>query len=501
MNLPKTIKDKLRALPNKPGCYIMRDRHGQIIYVGKAVSLKKRVQSYFRNASLRSASPKDRSLIKSINDIDHIVVRNEAEALLTEGKLIKEYKPRYNVSFRDDKRFLLLNTDPNQPFPTLKPCRIRRNDNTLYFGPYASSTSARTALDFVEKTFGLRKCSPRLPNQKTHAHCINDIVRYCSAPCMGNVTRKKYHELLAEACAFLGGKRPEYLNALAEEMQTASKNLDYEKATSIRDTLFLIREAVKQNIRIRSTPAMKKESAETGMKQLKHILRLKKTPRSIEAYDISNISGTYAVAGMVCFVNGVSRKNRYRRFKIKTAKTNDDPAMIAEVVRRRFSDPEARHPDLILIDGGITQLKAARKELSALNLRVPSAGLAKRYEELYQQETGRPLRLASDSPALKLLQQLRDEAHRFAITYHRNIRSIRIRESLLDEIPGIGEKRKLQLLARFGTVRRVAKATEEELSDIPGFNRKIAETIKKHLNPFVSRVQANQGQGIENEAV
>ena len=258
MQLSDTLKAKLKALPDKPGCYLMRDQNGKIIYVGKARSLRKRVRSYFREASLRSATPKVRGMVKSVKDIDTIVVHNEAAAVLTEGKLIKAYRPRYNVSFKDDKRFLLLRANPSDPFPRFKLVRIRREDGAVYFGPYASAAAARATLDFVEKQFGLRKCAPRRPDAETYKHCINDVVRFCSAPCIDRITEADYHLQFEEACAFLRGQRPDLLKELRARMDEASQALDFERAAGLRDTLFLLQRAVRQHATAdaeRSSPA------------------------------------------------------------------------------------------------------------------------------------------------------------------------------------------------------------------------------------------------------
>ena len=481
MELPDKLRAKLRTLPDKPGCYLMRDQNGKIIYVGKARSLRKRVQSYFREASLRSANPKHRGLVKSVCDLDIIVVHNEAAAVLTEGKLIKTYRPRYNVSFKDDKRFLLLRANPQEPFPHFALVRIRREDGARYFGPYASANAARTTLDFVEKQFGIRKCTPRSPDAETYKHCINDIVRFCTAPCIGKITDADYHARFEEACAFLGGHRPEFLKTLRAQMEAASKARDFERAAALRDTLFLLQKAVKQHARVAPTQQMKKAAAANGIAELQKALKLPRLPHVIEAFDISNISGTYAVASMVCAIDGIPQNNRYRRFRIKTVVGSNDPAMIAEVVRRRVTgllnkgDPL---PDLMLVDGGITQLLAARSVLAELDcMSLPTAGLAKRYEEIYWDEDGPPLRLPTDSDGLRVLQRLRDEAHRFAITYHRQLRSKRIRESALDEIPGIGPKRKQQILNHFGSIRRLLNAGQEGLAAVPGIGPEFAQTI------------------------
>ena len=485
MKLPDKLRDKLRDLPDAPGCYMLRNRQGKIIYVGKAASLRKRVQSYFRDATWRHGNPKLRGLIKSVWDLDCLTVRNEAEAVLTEGRLIKEYKPRYNVSFRDDKRFLLLRAGAREAFPRLKLCRIKRDDGALYFGPYVSSSSARATLDFVEKKFGLRKCTPVLPNADTYKHCLNDIIRYCSAPCVGKATPQAYRERFDEACAFLRGERPGFLKDIREAMAKASSELAFERASALRDTLFHLQTTIKQRARVAPTPEMKKREALAGLTELKGALALKHLPRTMEAYDISNISGAHAVAGMVCAVDGLPKRTRYRRFRIKTVPGADDPAMMAEVIRRRFERLRAEGgtpPDLILVDGGLAQLRVARAELAKIGFStVASAGLAKRLEELYWQDPGAPLRLPRDSRALQILQRLRDEAHRFALTYHRALRRARIRESILDDIPGIGVKRKRLLLAHFRSVRRLAQAMPQEIARVPGVGRTMAEQIHEAL--------------------
>lgn len=481
MDLPDKVKRRLRELPDEPGCYVMRDGRGEIIYVGKAASLRKRVQQYFRAGTLRSADPKLRGLIRSIRDLEYVVVRNEAEAVLTEGRLIKEYRPRYNVSFRDDKRFLLLWADPADPYPRLKLCRIKKDQPLIYFGPYASSAAARATLDFVEKKFGLRKCEPKVPDDETYRHCINDIVRYCSAPCIGRVTAEEYRARFDEACAFLRGERIGYLKELREAMEAAAQELDFERAAALRDTLLKLDATVRERARVAADPAMRRELAGQGVKELRKALDLPARPGLIEAFDVSNISGTFAVGGMVCAVDGLPRRTRYRRFRIRTVEGIDDPGMMAEVIRRRYSSVISAGeelPGLVLVDGGVTQLNAARTELARLGLsHVPVAGLAKRYEELHVPGGGRPLRLPRDSQALATLQRLRDEAHRFALTYHRRLRSRRIRESRLDDVPGVGDKRKELLLERFGSVRRLVKATESEIAAVPGIGPTMARAI------------------------
>ena len=484
MNLPEKVREKLRNIPDGPGCYIMRDRHGRIIYVGRAVSLRRRVRTYFRDATFRTGDAKLRGLVKSVHDLEFMPARSEAEAVLTEGRLIKDYRPRYNVSFKDDKRFLLLKTWPDEPFPVLKLCRIKRDDGALYFGPYASSAAVRATLDFVEKKFGLRKCTPRVPDKETYRHCINDIVRYCSAPCIGKVSVEEYAARLEEACSFLRGELPGYLKELAEAMEQASGEMDFERAAALRDTLLLLRRTVEQRATMVSTPEMKRRQAREGVGELKSVLGMGNEPRTIEAYDVSNISGTHAVASMVCFIDGMPARTRYRRFRIRTVEGSDDPGMMAEVIRRRFKglDGSRGAPDLVLVDGGVAQLRAARVEMNRLGFReIPAVGLAKRFEELHRRN-GPPVRLPAGSSALKVLQRLRDEAHRFALTYHRALRNRRIRESSLDDIPGIGKKRKRLILEHFGSVRRLMRATEDQIVNVPGIGPEMAASIVEALH-------------------
>jgi excinuclease ABC subunit C len=486
MQIPQRIRDILKELPSKPGCYIMRDETGTIIYVGKAVDLRKRVQSYFRQAALRNGDPKLRSLVKSVADLEYMVVHNEAAALLTEGDLIKKYRPRYNILLKDDKRFILIRADTSVTYPRFETVRLRQNDGALYFGPYVNSAGARASIEFLEKHFGLRKCTPAEPDANTYRHCNNDIIRFCSAPCVARISAEAYRERFEEACAFLRGRRPQLLTHIREQMQKAAETLDFEQAAALRDSLLLIEKAVRQHARAAPTPRMQRDTAREGIEALAQLLQLPAIPRVIETFDISNILGTYAVASMVCAVDGVPTPNRYRRFRIKTVTGANDPAMMAEAVRRRIRGLQEEGkplPGLLLVDGGITQLKAAHAVLVERGVAdLPLASLAKRHEEIYYRADAPPLRLERHNPALKVLQRIRDEAHRFAITYHRNLRNKRLRESALDKIPGIGQKRKELLLTTLGSVQRIARASIEEIAAVPGIGTAMAQTIHNALN-------------------
>jgi excinuclease ABC subunit C len=487
MPVSPALREKLASLPDKPGCYLMRDRKGTIIYVGKATSLRRRVQSYFRPATLRDAPPKLRSMINCVADLEVTLVRNETEALLTESALIKQYRPRFNIVLRDDKRYLALRTDPHDPVPRLTTCRILRNDNALYFGPFPSASVVRSVLDFTEKRYGLRKCSPIHPDAETYRHCINDIIRFCSAPCVGRVTPDAYRARFDEACAFLRGERLGVIEEVKAQMQTAADAHDYEKAATLRDTWLALREMVKRRVRVSATPEMHAADALAGLRELQRLIGLPTLPALIECFDISNLFGTYSVASLVAAVNGLPDRRLYRRFRIRTVEGSDDPRSMAEVIGRRYArqrDEAKTLPGLILIDGGTTQLRASRDALAALGLgHVPSVGLAKEMEEIVLDDGRPPLLLPRDSDALRVLTRLRDEAHRFALDYHRRLRNRLIRESALDEIPGIGPAKKAALFKRFGSVYRLARASLAAIESVPGIDRTLAEAILRAVTP------------------
>jgi excinuclease ABC subunit C len=278
-----------------------------------------------------------------------------------------------------------------------------------------------------------------------------------------------------------------YLGEVRSAMLEAAGRRDFEQAAALRDTLRNLHDTIKQRTRIGKTPALQADEARKGLDELRELLLLNKTPHVIEAFDISNISGTLAVGGMVCAVEGVPRPQRYRQFRIRTRQQPDDPGMMAEVILRRYRrllNEKAPLPDLVLVDGGITQVRAAMRSLRELGLsKLDVVGLAKRLEEMIRDRDGGPRAfvLPRDSQALQIFTRLRDEAHRFALTYHRKLRMRRIRESQLDDIPGIGNKRKQQLLAHFGSVARLRKATEEEITAVPGFGVKTARLIMRHI--------------------
>jgi excinuclease ABC subunit C len=482
------IRKKIADLPHKPGVYLMKDRFGTVIYVGKARDLRKRVSTYFHPSRRMGWDLKLNALIEAVHDLDTYSVRTEPEALLLEGKLIKEYHPRYNISFRDDKRFLLVKVNLNDPIPRFVLTRLRQDDGARYFGPFVHSSSARHTLTLARRKFNLRGCRPFTPGQEDYKHCLYGHLKYCTAPCIGNVLLEDYRRQVVAACDFLDGQTGEMERELEEQMKKAAAAEDFEKAAQYRDALDDLRRTTKKSKQFPRLPytlpiAINPQS---DLAELAQVLGLPAVPARIEGFDISNISGTFAVASMISFRDGKPDRSNYRRFRIKTVTGQDDFACMAETVRRRYarlvSESPGALPDLILIDGGKGQLNAALAELERLGLQqVPAIGLAKEFEEIYRPGVAEPLRLSHDSGALKLLQRVRDESHRFANTYNAQLRLKKISESILDEFPGIGQRRKAALLKKFGSVQRLRLATVEDIASVPGFGGKAAQALKDFL--------------------
>jgi excinuclease ABC subunit C len=510
------IRNKLSQLPHKPGIYLMKDRFGTVIYVGKARDLRKRVSQYFHPSRRMGWDLKLNALVDAIYDFDVHLVRNEPEALLLESRLIKEFHPRYNVSFRDDKRFLLLKVNLADPIPRFTLTRLKQDDGALYFGPFASSGALRNTITLVRRKFNLRGCRPLTPTETDYRHCLYGNLKFCTAPCIGNVTREDYLQQVRAACEFLSGQSEDFKAQLEAEMKKAAAAQDFEKAAALRDTLADLRRTTVKTNKFERIPYTLPVAInpDKDLEELAGALQLAAPPVRIEGFDISNISGTFAVASMVSFKNGRPDRSNYRRFKMKTVVGQDDFACMAETVRRRYSralkeqsEPEGSTdinapnkwpgiPDLIVIDGGKGQLNAALAELEKLGMsNFAIIGLAKEFEEIYRPGISEPLRLSHESGALKLLQRVRDESHRFANTYNAKLRLKRISESILDEFPGIGQNRKAALLKKFGSVQRLRLATLEQIAAVPGFGGKAAGELKAFLEARTSR---DQGSGAEN---
>lgn len=480
------LKAKVRALPDKPGVYLMKDRLGQIIYVGKAKSLKKRVSSYFIRSRAATAQPKIRALIDLIHDLDTIEVRSEPEALLLEGKLIKEWKPKYNTDFVDDKRFLLVRVDLASELPRFALTRLRKADTARYFGPFPHSNLLRRTLAQMRKQYGVLLGDARPQSQPDGRWQLYDDVR---AELYGHpnvVTAQEYRARVEGAVTFLDGKSREWLETLRAEMQAAAAAQEYEKAAELRDSVFALEQTLQKARRFERAPDVLRTDA-VALESLREALHLRALPERMECFDISHISGTFVVASMVHFRDGRPDKNEYRRFQIRSFIGNDDFRAMEEVVGRRYQrllHEQKPLPDLIVIDGGRGQIGAAMKAFLALELTPPALiGLAKKHETIIFADEREPLNLPLNHPGLNLLQRLRDEAHRFANTYNADLRSRKIRESVLDEFDGLGAKRRAALLEHFGSIERMRAATAASLAEVDGIGPKLAAELHTFLNP------------------
>jgi len=484
---PLNLKEKVRHLPDKPGVYLMKDRLGRILYVGKAKSLKKRVSSYFQRGRARTISqPKIRALIQMIEDFDIIEVKSEPEALLLEGKLIKQWRPRYNTDFTDDKRFLLVRVDLGEELPRFRLTRLRKEDRSRYFGPFAHSGLLRRTLAQMRRQFGIL-LGDALPKRLSDGSWqLYDDVREELYGAVNILTAEAYRGRVAAACEFLEGKSREWLETLRNEMTAAAAKQEFEKAAELRDVVFALEETLRKTRRFERADPTRPLRDDEALRELQTELRLPAPPRTMECFDISHISGTFVVASMVRFTDGRPDKDNYRRFQIKSFIGNDDFRAMEEVVGRRYRrliEEQKPFPDLVVIDGGRGQIGAALKAFVGLDaMPPPLIGLAKEHETIIFPDERAPLKLPLNHPGLNLLQRLRDEAHRFANTYNADLRSKKIRESVLDDFPGLGPVRRAALLAQFGSIDRLRAASAEEIAEIAGFGGKMAGELREFLN-------------------
>ena len=602
MSVEVELKTKLLNLPEQPGCYLFKDNSDQIIYIGKAASLKKRVKSYFQKTA---HDPKTEKLISHIADIDVIITGSEREALILESNLVKEHKPKYNIDLKDDKRFPFIKITVNEVFPRMLVVRRVSDDHAKYFGPYTSSTAMRRTLKLLRKIFPIRSCSLDLPSKRKYRVCLDYFIGHCGGCCENLVTPEEYKVMIDEVILFLSGRSTEIVSRLNNRMDNLSEEMKYEDAAKVRDqlkaislviqrqkvvypeplfhdiigvsvegndagvALLQVREGVligrkefivstagfgipeiirnfipryyrsisafpkdilisteiedmelvqsyieelsDQKIKIsvpkRGNKASLIKMAETNAKhhlgnylaqksvarkKAPHVIYslardfyLEKLPRTIAACDISNLGKSEAVGSIVFFSDGKPKKSMYRRMKIKTVAGQDDFSMMNEIVGRYFNhlaENDKENPDLMLIDGGKGQLNAALSALKELNIAdQQTVSLAKKFEEVYLPGRSQPISLPKVSSSLKLLTQIRDEAHRFAVTYHRTLRSKKLKHSELDAIPGVGDKRKIDLIAVFGSVERVKKASLDQLKNTPNLPEKVAVTVWEYF--------------------
>ncbi len=508
------LKEKWRTTPHRPGVYLMKGEGGRVIYVGKAKDLHRRLANYFSPSRATLENSKTRALIAAIADFDYYEVRNEQESLILEQKLIKEYRPHYNVQLRDDKRYLLLRASRQDALPRFSMVRLRKDDGARYLGPFVHSSALRETVEWLNRRFRLRTCTCRHPGEEQYRHCHDDEIRSCSAPCIGRISEEEYRAQFDAALGLLEGRnRKEHLDALTAEMTAAAESLDFEKAARLRD--------IRENILKTLEPARRFSRSmadlpgtvnpDADLAELAAALGMESPPEVMECFDISNLSDNHIVASMVRFTHGRPDNGAYRRYRIRGVEGQNDFAAMLEVVRRRYSrivnessllfqKPEELDtytwlrqlseqgkapitvPQLVVVDGGKGQLSVACEVLAEIGLeKLPVVGLAKRDEEIYVPGNAAPIILNPDSGALRLLQRLRDEAHRFANNYNELLVRRRVRESKLDAFPGMTPRRKELLLKRFHTIPHLKARSPEEIADIPGISRLWAERFCRWL--------------------
>jgi excinuclease ABC subunit C len=605
------LENQLKSLPTSPGVYLFKDAAGEVVYIGKAGSLRPRVRSYF---SASRQSPKTREMMRHVASLDTIVVGSEAEALILEANLIKEYHPRFNIQLRDDKRYPYIKVTTEEPFPRVFVTRKLHDDGSRYFGPYTSVGVMRQALEVIKRLYTVRSCSYDLPREAPERACLDYHIGRCLAPCIGLQDRASYGAMIEEILKILDGDTEGVRKRVADLMQEASDGLKFERAAHLRDVLSGLDSLARQQrverlrggdydvvglardgdlaatvvLRIRSgvllgrdtqrfsgvgdesdaslittfasryylssgTGATRRGShlpreilipsdfddrelvedilsdeagrrlrvyapkkgskvrlselaadnarhaledrltaleqvedrAEAVLYDLRDRLDLKIVPRLIVCVDISHHQGTETVGSAIVFENGAPKKSEYRHMRVKGDWGNDDYRSMAEVVSRYFRrriDEERPIPDLLVVDGGKGQLGAARAALEELGVTdVALAALAKREEVIFRPDRSDPIRLGRKNPALHLLQRLRDEAHRFAISYNQKLRKKWTLRSDLGEIPGIGPERQRLLLSRFGSVRGVRGATAQEIARLPGISEGLAVRVLTYL--------------------
>lgn len=614
------LRQKIKLLPSSPGVYKMYDAAGEVIYVGKAISLKNRVSQYFHHSSAHTA--KVLAMISHIADFETIQVSNETEALSLESNLIKQYSPKYNILLKDDKNFPFVRIDMKKDFPRIEIVHKMKNDGAKYLGPYLSSLLLRESLDIIRTHYPIRHCKKDLTKAiaRRERPCLMYHIKKCCAPCSGNVTREEYHKLLEEIIAFLDGDVKETIRAMTDEMNKAADELDFEHAAQLRDRIRSIERLRDKQIAIATedlnadvfsvgkldekvlvyalyvrngkivandhyrmdasvdipeaeimsafleqfytesaqslpkdillydtipdaealstwftslakhkvsikTPQrgdkasltelchknclelMEKdaivenrllEQSAESLTELTAVLGLDTIPTRIECYDNSHLHGTDTVSAMVVFTDGQPDKKAYRKFRLKTVSNGDDLAAMDEVLRRRFEALSENKkgfetvPDLIVIDGGKTQLDVATTVLSELHMdAIRVIALAESNEAIYRVDDDEPLILPRSAPALKLIQRIRDEAHRFAITYQRTLRDKTQVFSVLDTVPGIGDKRKRAIFDRFVSLEAIKQASVSDLSSVPGMTKVAAQAVYDKLHASIAVLQDN----------
>jgi excinuclease ABC subunit C len=596
---------RIQKLPHSPGVYLFKDEAGTVIYVGKALDLCRRVRSYFQKPELHP--PRVRALVEKIAALSYVLTDSESEAFVLESNLIKEYSPRYNVQFKDDKHYPYLRLNMSEPFPRLEVARRIEGKDYRYFGPYSSAGAMRETLRLIKKLFPLRSCRRQLTEGVARGRpCLNYQIKRCLGPCRGDITAREYGQVLDQVILFLEGRQSYLLKKIEKDMAAAAKALEFEKAARLRDQyyslqkvmerqkavatdlkdrdvialvetpkgfsigLFRVRrgkllgaetfvprgtegadsgEVMKEFLRhyydtaavvpgellLSHMPAEKEflekwlqqkrgnkkirlkvplrgekkallelvkkntlfqaqqdqadsREKELSLEELAALLKLPEPPQRIEGYDISHLAGRGTVGSMVVFVGGKPWKEGYRRFKVQTAGPADDYAALAEVLERRFNNDKLPLPALILIDGGRGQLSVTCSILEKKGLgHLPVIALAEEREQIFLPQRKAPLDLPASHPALQLLQQVRDEAHRFALSLSRNLVKKSSFSSFLESVPGIGPVRRKALLEHFGGLEALTKASLEEIKSVRAVDSATAERLYRELQEINSR--------------
>lgn len=498
-----SLQDKLDNLPKTPGVYFYKNKSGEIIYIGKAANLRSRVRQYFQKS--RVFDPKTDALVAEIADVEWTEVETELDAVFLEAEMVRRYMPRYNILLRDDKSFVYVRIDIISKHPTITFTRRPLDDKAQYFGPYQSKFVIANALKHLRRVFPYSTHAPtNIPNRA----CLQAQIGLCPGLEADLTTLEEYKKNLRQLMLYITGKRKKLISELESDMKRAAKSQQYEEAAKLRNRLLALKN-LDSKIIFGDRERMD-ISKDKGLVELAELLKIE-VPRRIEGYDISHLQGSDTVASMVVFTAGVPDKSQYRKFKSRVP-GNDDFAHMFEVITRRFSERNIKQwgkPDLVLIDGGKGQVSSALKALQEKDLKIPLIGLAKRYEEIIvppsldaspqiekksqsEDATQKPktnnsdktinklkkeiektsqfkvVRLEPNSNALKLLQRVRDESHRFAVSYHSSLKGQRQTASQLDQVPGIGPVTRKKLLRTFGSISKIKVASKDEIALVVG---------------------------------
>jgi excinuclease ABC subunit C len=464
------LETKLKDLPTEPGVYFHKDASGEIIYVGKAAVLRNRVRQYFQKSRLRD--PKTDALVAEIADTDWVTVETELDALFLEAEMIRRYMPRYNILLRDDKSFTYVRINIKSDYPSVTFTRRPLDDGAEYFGPYISKAAIAEALKYLRRVFPY---STHTPTNTPKRECLQAQLGLCPGLESGKTSIGEYRKTLRQLMTYLRGSRVSVIRELEKSMQQAAKDREYESAAWYRNKLRSLKQLDKQIIF--GDRELHDINKDRGLLRLTEELGLIAPPKRIEGYDISHMSGTDNVASMVVFVNGLPSKGDYRKYKMRLPGNNDFGHM-TEVITRRLSEKNIKQwglPDLFLIDGGKGQVHAAYDAMIARNQNVPMIGLAKRYEEIIVPQVVdnkvvdfKTVTLPHSDEGLKLLMRIRDESHRFAVSYHSVLKRQRQKVNALEEMPGIGPQTRKQLQRKFGSTKAIFEATHAELAEVVG---------------------------------